>query len=88
MELVVNYRSEERQISKAYERVNRFIDSILRKSNKGMNESEMETKLNMALVIFRYIEDKDVFEKASFLIQFKYKFFLFFSIIPSYLLAD
>ena len=67
MELVVNYRSEERQISKASERVNRFIDSILRKSKVNWSESEMEAKLKMALVIFRYIEDKDVFEKVGWL---------------------
>lgn len=57
MEIVVNYRSEG-QISKASERVNRFIDVILKRANKGMSETEMENKLNMALVIFRYIVSK------------------------------
>lgn len=76
----MNYRSEDRQIPKASERVNRFIDSILRRSNKGMGEHEMESKLNMALVIFRYIEDKDVFEKVL-LSKFGKFFLVLFEII-------
>lgn len=76
MEHVVNYRAEERQISKASERVNRFIDSILRKSKVNLSESEMESKLNMALVIFRHIEDKDVFEKVFSKCFYSFQLFL------------
>ncbi|VDM57987.1 unnamed protein product [Angiostrongylus costaricensis] len=41
----------------------RYTDNLLRKSAKGMNELEVDQQLSKAIVIFRYIEDKDVFQK-------------------------
>lgn len=42
----------------------RYCDSLLKKSaNKGLNESEIDDKLTMSIVVFRYIDDKDVFQK-------------------------
>ncbi|KHJ82343.1 cullin family protein [Oesophagostomum dentatum] len=48
---------------KASERLARYTDNLLRKSAKGMSESEVDQQLSKAIVIFRYIEDKDVFQK-------------------------
>ncbi|KAK6740035.1 hypothetical protein RB195_008480 [Necator americanus] len=48
---------------KASERLARYTDNLLRKSAKGMSESEVDLQLSKAIVIFRYIEDKDVFQK-------------------------
>ena len=42
----------------------RYCDSLLKKSaNKGVNESEIDDKLTMSIIVFRYIDDKDVFQK-------------------------
>uniref|UniRef100_A0A158PBD2 Cullin-2 n=1 Tax=Angiostrongylus cantonensis TaxID=6313 RepID=A0A158PBD2_ANGCA len=48
---------------RASERLARYTDNLLRKSAKGMNELEVDQQLSKAIVIFRYIEDKDVFQK-------------------------
>lgn len=48
---------------RASERLARYTDNLLRKSAKGMSEAEVDQQLSKAIVIFRYIEDKDVFQK-------------------------
>nr|CDJ94838.1 Cullin and Cullin protein domain containing protein [Haemonchus contortus] len=48
---------------RASERLARYTDNLLRKSAKGMSELEVDQQLSKAIVIFRYIEDKDVFQK-------------------------
>ena len=40
----------------------KYIDSKLKTGNKGATEEELETTLDKALMIFRYISGKDVFE--------------------------
>ncbi|CAI2349780.1 unnamed protein product [Caenorhabditis sp. 36 PRJEB53466] len=47
----------------ASERLARYTDSLLKKTTKGLSETDLEAKLGSAIVIFRYIEDKDVFQK-------------------------
>ena len=42
----------------------RYTDTLLRKSAKGLSEREVDDKLSSAIVIFRYIEDKDIFQKV------------------------
>ncbi|XP_018651235.1 putative cullin-2 (cul-2) [Schistosoma mansoni] len=41
----------------------RYMDSLLRKSVKTMTISEIETKLTASIAIFKYIDDKDLFQK-------------------------
>ncbi|RTG91239.1 cullin 2 [Schistosoma bovis] len=41
----------------------RYMDSLLRKSVKTMTVSEIETKLTASIAIFKYIDDKDLFQK-------------------------
>lgn len=41
------------------------MDSLLRKSVKTMTVSEIETKLTASIAIFKYIDDKDLFQKVS-----------------------
>lgn len=48
----------------------RYTDTLLRKSGKGLSDSELDTKLSQAIIIFRYIEDKDIFQKVSILLMF------------------
>jgi len=42
----------------------KYTDYLLRKSSKA-TETDTEEKLTYAIVIFRYIEDKDMFQKVS-----------------------
>ncbi|TKS87374.1 Cullin-1 [Collichthys lucidus] len=41
----------------------RYCDSLLKKSSKNPEEAELEDTLNQVMVVFKYIEDKDVFQK-------------------------
>ena len=40
-----------------------WVDELMKKQVKGMNESEIDTRLNDIIAIFRYLQDKDVFEE-------------------------
>ena len=41
----------------------KYCDSLLRKSSKGLPESDIDDKLESSLSIFIYLDDKDVFQK-------------------------
>jgi cullin 2 len=41
----------------------KHCDSLLRKTAKGISENEVEEKLNNSITIFKYIDDKDIFQK-------------------------
>nr|CAH8846410.1 unnamed protein product [Trichobilharzia regenti] len=41
----------------------RYMDSLLRKSIKTMSSSDIENKLTASIAIFKYIDDKDLFQK-------------------------
>uniref|UniRef100_A0A8C4RTN4 Cullin 2 n=1 Tax=Erpetoichthys calabaricus TaxID=27687 RepID=A0A8C4RTN4_ERPCA len=59
---VVNYK-EPRSICKAPELLAKYCDNLLKKSAKGMTENEVEDKLTSFITVFKYIDDKDVFQK-------------------------
>lgn len=40
-----------------------FIDDKLKKGAKGMTETEIEQVLEKTMVLFRYLQDKDIFER-------------------------
>lgn len=40
-----------------------FMDDKLRKGLKGMNEDDVETVLDKVMMLFRFLQEKDVFEK-------------------------
>lgn len=48
--------------NKPAELIAKFVDGILRTGNKGFSEEELETTLDKALTLFRFIDGKDVFE--------------------------
>lgn len=61
---IINHKKNSKYPCKAPELLARYCDGLLRKSaNKGFNESEIDDKLAMSIVVFRYIDDKDVFQK-------------------------
>ncbi|TDH71978.1 hypothetical protein CCR75_004879 [Bremia lactucae] len=57
MEHAINIRA-----NRPAELVAKFVDSKLRTGNKGGSEAEVESLLDRVMIIFRYIQGKDVFE--------------------------
>merc|ERR1712012_1301806 len=51
------------QSSKSPELIAKFCDQMLKKSAKNPEEEELEDTLNQVMTVFKYIEDKDVFQK-------------------------
>merc|ERR1719462_757758 len=51
------------QSSKSPELLAKYCDILLKKSSKNPEEPELEDTLNQVMVVFKYIEDKDVFQK-------------------------
>ncbi|PWN40521.1 putative SCF complex member Cullin 1 [Ceraceosorus guamensis] len=49
--------------SKSPELLARHADGLLKKSNRSAEEANMEEALNQVMIVFKYIEDKDVFQK-------------------------
>ncbi|KAJ3070486.1 hypothetical protein HDU98_006508 [Podochytrium sp. JEL0797] len=49
--------------SKSPELLAKFCDSLLRKSSKVSDDREVEEILNSIMTVFKYVEDKDVFQK-------------------------
>lgn len=48
--------------NKSAEALAAYCHLLLKKSNKSMQDVELDVILNQIIVVFRYIEDKDVFE--------------------------
>ncbi|XP_021951491.1 cullin-1 [Folsomia candida] len=48
---------------KSPELLARYCDLLLKKTNKNPEDQEMEDTLNQVMVVFKYLEDKDVFQK-------------------------
>lgn len=40
-----------------------YCDKLLKKSQKGMSEGEIDDRLNSSITVFKYLDDKDVFQK-------------------------
>lgn len=58
---VINKRISDKQPCRSAELVAKYCDSLLKKSKT--TENEIETKLAQSITIFKYIEDKDVYQK-------------------------
>ena len=41
----------------------KYCDNLLKKSQKGKSENEIDDKLNNSITVFKYLDDKDVFQK-------------------------
>ena len=41
----------------------KYCDNLLKKSQKGISENEIDDKLNNSITVFKYLDDKDVFQK-------------------------
>ncbi|XP_070565487.1 cullin-2-like [Ptychodera flava] len=60
---VVNWKPSQRHVCKAPELIAKYCDSLLKKSSKGISESEVDDKLSQSIIVFKYIDDKDIFQK-------------------------
>jgi len=49
--------------NKSPELLAKYTDILLRKSGTGVEEAELENTLTQIMTVFKYIEDKDVFQK-------------------------
>merc|ERR1712012_1044813 len=49
--------------SKSPDLLAKYCDLLLKKSSRNPEEAELEDTLNQVMVVFKYIEDKDVFQK-------------------------
>jgi cullin 1 len=49
--------------NKSPELLAKYTDILLRKSGTGVEEAELEATLSQIMTVFKYIEDKDVFQK-------------------------
>ncbi|CAD6958016.1 unnamed protein product [Tilletia controversa] len=49
--------------TKSPELLARHTDALLKKSNKNAAEASLEEALNQMMILFKYLEDKDVFQK-------------------------
>ncbi|XP_045120266.1 cullin-2-like isoform X2 [Portunus trituberculatus] len=62
-ESVVNHRGNTKVVCRSPELLARYCDTLLKKSTKGLNESEVDDKLGHSITIFKYVDDKDVYQK-------------------------
>ncbi|XP_003702794.2 cullin 2 [Megachile rotundata] len=60
---VINHRPVPRQPARAPELLAKYCDSFLKKSAKATSEGEIEEKLGHCITVFKYLDDKDVFQK-------------------------
>ena len=51
------------ETSKSPELLARFCDTLLKKSSKNPEEGELEETLKSVMIVFKYVEDKDVFQR-------------------------
>ncbi|XP_050536894.1 cullin-2 [Daktulosphaira vitifoliae] len=61
--VIINYKQVKNQPSKSPEYLSKYCDNLLKKSSKGMSESEIDDKLSQSITIFKYVDDKDVFQR-------------------------
>ena len=60
---VVNHRFNANQPCKSPELLAKYCDSLLRKSSKGGSDTDIDDKLAQCIAVFKYIDDKDVYQR-------------------------
>eukprot|EP01135_Chromosphaera_perkinsii_P006249 Nk52_evm10s470 gene=Nk52_evmTU10s470 len=59
---VVNFKPKNEKSHRAPELLARFCDMLLKKGPKEQGETEIEEKLTLVMKLFKYVDDKDVFQ--------------------------
>lgn len=75
---IINHRVNPQQPCRSPELLAKYCDSLLRKPssgsvsssnsgggamNKNLSDSEIDEKLSLSIIVFKYIDDKDIFQK-------------------------
>lgn len=70
---IINHRIDPHQPCRSPEFLAKYCDSLLRKpgsnsnqsnnNNKTLTDSEIDDKLTQSIIVFKYLDDKDVFQK-------------------------
>ncbi|XP_068715782.1 cullin-2-like [Montipora foliosa] len=60
---IVNYKHDPRRSSRSPELLAKYCDSVLKKSTKNLSDTELDERLGDIIIIFKYIDDKDIFQK-------------------------
>ena len=60
---VVNHRTNPKMPCKSPELLAKYCDALLKKSTKGTGETEVDEKLSQCITVFKYVDDKDVYQK-------------------------
>lgn len=58
--------------------LSRYCDDLLRNHAKGFSETEIDDRLNQVIVLFKYIDDRDLFERVGVCLNDS-RFFLLFA---------
>ncbi|KAB1281181.1 Cullin-2 [Camelus dromedarius] len=66
VQLINTVLNGDQHFMSALDKLAKYCDNLLKKSAKGMTENEVEDKLTSFITVFKYIDDKDVFQKASY----------------------
>ncbi|KAK2140943.1 hypothetical protein LSH36_1200g00010 [Paralvinella palmiformis] len=59
----INYKVNPKQMCKSPELLAKYSDALLKKSAKGMSESEIDDKLTNSITVFKYLDDKDIYQR-------------------------
>lgn len=59
----INCRPNPKAICPAPEYLARYCDTLLKKTVKGINDSETDDRLASSITVFKYLDDKDIFNR-------------------------
>jgi len=60
---IINHRFDPKRPCRAPEWLAKYCDSLLKKSTKNLPDGEIEDRLTNVITIFKYLDDKDIFQK-------------------------
>lgn len=70
---IINFRLNPQQPCRSPELLAKYCDNLLRKPSsgsgsggsaiKGLTDAEIDEKLSLSIIVFKYIDDKDIFQK-------------------------
>lgn len=60
---VINFKPGQKPQCRSPELLAKYFDTLLKKSAKGATDSEIEKKLTDCIIVFKYLDDKDIFQK-------------------------
>uniref|UniRef100_A0A7N8XZH6 Cullin 2 n=1 Tax=Mastacembelus armatus TaxID=205130 RepID=A0A7N8XZH6_9TELE len=64
VQLINTVLNGDQHFMNALDKLAKYCDNLLKKSAKGMTENEVEDKLTSFITVFKYIDDKDIFQKC------------------------